>query len=80
MHGKPDWVKQLTNSSSAFNKQNGDTAGNTTIATAAIVTLRHDDFGHLLKMAHQGESVLPFASIATAGILLVTKLEATLGL
>lgn len=35
---------------------------------AATVTVSNADFEYLLKMAHQGQSTLPSASVAIAGI------------
>lgn len=52
--------------SSTANPHNGSPIMTTLPQSASSVTLNHEDFEHLLKMAH-GEPTMPSASFANVG-------------
>lgn len=67
-YGKPDWVKQSSNVSSIPTTSNvAPTATPLAPPAAATVTFSHEDFEHLLKIAHS-DPPMPSASLANAGI------------
>lgn len=67
-HGKPKWAAKRNEGSYASSISSAQAAECIAPTTTASVTLSHEDFEHLLMIAH-GDASLPSVALANSGIL-----------